>query len=261
MSKRSNLSISEKQKICEYKQSCPNTSQQSISSHFSIMWKKPISRRCIGDILCHKERWFNVDDARMDAIRMKSAKHEKLEDALYTWIMQMTAKNATITGDTIREHAKIFGQQMNITDFEHSNGWLNRFKKRRGLSQHIRSGETANVDPTIATKGREKLRAIISQYAVADVYNMDESGLFYRLQPDKILSNGAVKGCKKAKDRVSLVFCTNVDGSDKRTVSVIGKAAKPRCFKNFNPALYVDYDSHPKSMDDCHFISKMVEIV
>ncbi|XP_054708872.1 tigger transposable element-derived protein 6-like [Uloborus diversus] len=174
---------------------------------------------------------------------MKSAEHEKLEDALYTWIMQMTAKNATI----IREHAKIFGQQMNITDFEYSNGWLNRFKKRRGLSQHIRSGETANVDPTIVTKGREKLRAIISQYAVADVYNMDESGLFYRLQPDKTLSNGAVKGCKKAKDRVSLVFCTNVDGSDTRTVSVIGKAAKPRCFKNFNPALYVDYDSNRKA--------------
>ena len=42
----------------------------------------------------------------------------------------MSAKNATITGDIIKEQAKVFGQKKNITDFKYSSGWLNRFKKR-----------------------------------------------------------------------------------------------------------------------------------
>ena len=32
-------------------------------------------------------------------------KHEDLENALYTWIQQMSTKNATITGDISREQS------------------------------------------------------------------------------------------------------------------------------------------------------------
>ena len=46
---------------------------------------------------------------------------------------------------------------------------------------------------------------------------MDESGLFYYLQPDKAILSGPDKGCKKAKDCAPLVFCTNAGGSDKKT--------------------------------------------
>ena len=53
----------------------------------------------------------------------------------------------------------------------------------------------------------------------------------------------------KPKDCVSLVFYTNADGSDKRALTVnqyLGKLAKSRYFKIFNPALYVDYKSDKK---------------
>ena len=42
-------------------------------------------------------------------------------------------------------------------------------------------------------------------------------------------------------------WITNADGSDKRTQTVTRKSANPRCFKNFNPALYVDYESNKKA--------------
>ncbi len=91
---------------------------------------------------------------------------------------------------------------MNITDFEYSSGWLNRFKKRQGFSQYTLGGETAGVNENVVLNGRKKLSALILEYKAEDVYNMDESKLFYLLQPDKTISSGHVKGCKKAKDRV-----------------------------------------------------------
>ena len=48
---------------------------------------------------------------------LKSVKHKKLKDSLYAWILIMIAKNAIIFGDIIKEYAKTFSQQMNITDF------------------------------------------------------------------------------------------------------------------------------------------------
>ena len=95
--------------------------------------------------------------------------------------------------------------------------------------------------------GHKKLSALILKYKAEDIYNMDESGLFHCLQPDKTISSGLVKGCKKAKDHISLAFCTNVDRSGKRTLTVTGKSAKLRCFKNINSALYVDCESNKKA--------------
>ena len=75
----------------------------------------------------------------------------------------------------------------------------------------MQSGETADV----VVNSHKKLSVLILEYKVEDVYNMDESGLFYHLHPDKTISSGPVKGCKKAKDCVTLMFCTNADGSYK----------------------------------------------
>ena len=68
----------------------------------------------------------------------------------------MSAKNATITRDIIREHAKVFVQKMNITDFKYSIGWLNIFKKRQGFSQYIQIGGTVDVDEDVTLNDRKK---------------------------------------------------------------------------------------------------------
>lgn len=42
---------------------------------------------------------------------------------------------------------------------------------------------------------------------------------------------------------LSLVFWTNSDGTDKITMTEIGKSANTRSFKKFNPALYEGYEN------------------
>ncbi len=48
------------------------------------------------------------------------------------------------------------------------------------------------------------------------------------------------KGGKLSRERISVWICANMDGSEKEKLVVIGKYAKPRCFKNVKslPVIY-----------------------
>ena len=71
---------------------------------------------------------------------------------------------------------------------------------------------------------------------------MNETGLFYRLEPTATLTTAAVPWKKKSQDRLTVALCSNADGTDMLKPLVIGKAAKPRCFNcGFDPSVYADY--------------------
>ncbi len=70
----------------------------------------------------------------------------------------------------------------------------------------------------------------------------------YRLKSDKTLATKCLSGCKKNKERLSVALYTNVDRSHKLPPLIIGKFAKPRCFKNINISnLKMTYRSNPKA--------------
>jgi len=43
-----------------------------------------------------------------------------------------------------------------------------------------------------------------------------------------------LSGSKKAMERITILLCVNMTGSDKRKLLVVGKSLKPRCFKNLS---------------------------
>jgi hypothetical protein len=75
---------------------------------------------------------------------------------------------------------------------------------------------------------------LLRGYEPQDVYNADETGLFFNMLPDRTLAykGESCHGRKHSKDRVTVLLCVNSDGSDKQVPIVIGKSPKPRCFKN-----------------------------
>ncbi len=83
----------------------------------------------------------------------------------------------------------------------------------------------------------DDLYAIIAQYDPENVYNMDETGLFFHLLPrynllmlDEDIST--TRGKKKSKDWVSLIMCANAVGTDKISCTLIGKPKAPTCIKD-----------------------------
>ena len=77
---------------------------------------------------------------------------------------------------------------------------------------------------------------ILLEYEEENIFNADETGLFYRATPDGTLcfKNESLTGSKKAMDRITVLVCANMTGTEKKKLLVIGKSKNPRCFKGIN---------------------------
>ena len=71
------------------------------------------------------------------------------------------------------------------------------------------------------------------------IHNWDETGLYFRLIPSATYTapneqQRRIRGTKaqKAKDRVTLITCTNATGTHKIPLAMIAKATKPCCFRS-----------------------------
>jgi len=95
-----------------------------------------------------------------------------------------------------------------------------------------RSGEAADVSDETVHSWKEQVKTIMEEYEARDIWNFDETGCFYRALPEKTLAQkkSNCKGGEKAKQRLTIAFIANAVG-EKESPIVIGKAAKPRCFK------------------------------
>ena len=77
------------------------------------------------------------------------------------------------------------------------------------------------------------LPSILSRYELKDTFNADEFGPFYQALPSKSMhfKNERCSGSKFSKVRLTGLAGANATGK-KLPMFVIGKSAKPRCFKN-----------------------------
>ncbi|ESK82225.1 major centromere autoantigen b [Moniliophthora roreri MCA 2997] len=150
-----------------------------------------------------------------------------------------------LTGDILRGKWKEFADLVGIPQDERlelSSGWLDKFKKRNGLKMHKRHGEAVSSSPIAIENEHKRIQEIIDRlmkqgYKLQDIFNMDETGLFYVMTPDRGLADCKHAGVKGNKIRVTYALTTNADGSEKHPTFIIGKAFKPRDFE----VLYQDW--------------------
>ena len=248
---RTDVSFSVKKEICQFKEDHPGKSQEYVAAEIGRRHGFKIGRSTVGDILREKDKWLSVASLTSEpsSKRLRAAKHEDMEKALFMWFSDKESRRVPISDEILREKAKCFGRELNLpNDFCYSRGWLEKFKKRYGIKMQVRHGEAGGVDTQRVEKGREHLREIVRHYHPSDVYNFDETGLFYRLEPNKTLAIGPVLGTKRCKDRITIALCTNADGSHKLKPFVIGKSAKPRCFPSkFDVQKLVTYRHNKKA--------------
>jgi hypothetical protein len=61
-----------------------------------------------------------------------------------------------------------------------SSGWLHKFKDRNEIRQQKLEGEASSADKATIANALPLLRERYSNYPLERIYNMDETGLFYR---------------------------------------------------------------------------------
>ena len=142
-----------------------------------------------------KLRSLNQDleeDSGLQRKRARLASDTRLDSALHQWFVQVRAEGMPISGSIVQGQAKQFDKQLNGEDsnFKASTGWLDRFKKRHGISQVRVAGEIRSADAEAAHCYPDQLRQIIDGggYLPEQIYIADETGLCYRMLPDKMLA-------------------------------------------------------------------------
>ena len=95
------------------------------------------------------------------------------------------------------------------------------------------SKESAAPHDKLETWKETVLVPTLSRYSPNDIYNGDETALFYKSLPHRTYCFDGDKpaGSAKCKDRLTLLIITNMDGSDHRKLSVIGKSKTPHCLQ------------------------------
>ncbi|XP_050293700.1 jerky protein homolog-like [Anthonomus grandis grandis] len=155
------------------------------------------------------------------------------------WFLRQRETNAPISGLILKEKAKYFHEKLydKYSTFSANSGWLQQFKKRFGIRFLTITGEKLSSQPELVSpflrKLEEKIKDLNLDYN--QVYNADQTGLYWKLLPGKTYVSSEEKtapGRKTAKEKITFLACTNATGLHKLTPLVIGKAKKPRSFKN-----------------------------
>jgi len=235
--KRKPLSLSEKLHIIQKVDGFPSVPRTKICKELGI----PVST--VNTIMLNRNKILKqLLTQQPGRKRMKTGKYEKVEAVLTEWFRQKRALNLTINGRILKSKAEEIAMKLNI-EFRPSKGWIDRFKKRSGIVYRKFSGEanSANPEEVEAWKGRI-LPHLMAKYSPKDIFNADECGLFYNMLPDKTYTfkGASRRGIKVNKERITILVCANLDGTEKLPLLIVGKSKQPQCFKNtkFLPCTY-----------------------
>lgn len=226
--KRCALSVEVKRKIIKSVEDNPTKKKTEIAKDFGI----PPST--LATILKSKEKFEEGSGLSLKSKKLKSCEFKDLEECVLKWLKQCRDKNVPIGGPILQEKAQQFAVELGYKNFRASNGWLQNFKKRNELIFRKICGESASVDDGVCLEWKDKLAELTEGYEPEDVFNADETGLFFKCLPDKTLSFKGDKchGGKGSKHRLTVLLGANCTGTHKLNPLVIGKSLKPRCFKN-----------------------------
>ncbi|CAB4483639.1 unnamed protein product [Rhizophagus irregularis] len=94
------------------------------------------------------------------------------------WVTNTLEADLVINTDILREKAEFFARSFEVNNFKAFNGWISNFKKRHNMKEY--------------------------DYDLNDVFNCDETGLYWDLEPSKTLAREIINSFK-AKYRKLLV--------------------------------------------------------
>ena len=83
-------------------------------------------------------------------------------------------------------------------NFKASKGWLHSFKNRHGIRQLTLQGELLSADPSAANDFKAFLSEFVEQqgFSLHQIFNADETGLYWCLLPNKTLADSTEKFAK-----------------------------------------------------------------
>lgn len=178
--KKVTLTDIQKYELCLYANINKKTRVQYVN-WVEQKWGVRIDETTVTRILQTKDKRLSTEVIRPEQKRHKSVTFPELELALKEFVL--TYQHRAILSDAMLiEKAKLLANGLGVPEnaLQFSSGWLQGFKKRNGIHQQKLQGEAASADQTAIIESLPLLREKCANYPLERIYNMDETGLFYR---------------------------------------------------------------------------------
>jgi DDE superfamily endonuclease/Fission yeast centromere protein N-terminal domain/Tc5 transposase DNA-binding domain len=211
---------------------------------FKEKFGRSLSTSTMSDYLGAKWAYLDTEELskyERTLTRLREPEYKELEEALAEWQLRYDRHpdSGSTTGELLRIKATELWGKLPVYSGQPcpswSNGWLAGFKKRYNLKERRRHGEGASAQIDEESEAiMAEIRRVGREYGPENTYNMDESGFFWKLKPDRSLSSFEAHGTKKQKARITANFCCNAAGTDKLPIWFIGTAKRPNCFRTEN---------------------------
>ncbi len=171
--------------LCQYKRNNPQLSQKDLIKWLEDNHNIKVSQATISTTLKRSAEILAKSDneTNLNAKHQRTVRYLEMEFALVKWF-RANQEWANVSGELVRESAtKILDRLYpGHEPFEFSSGWLEVFKSRHGIRSYCRFGEGGSINMAALANTLPAIRDVLGQYAWKDIYNMDETGLFYRMQ-------------------------------------------------------------------------------
>lgn len=219
-------------------------SERSIAAAFGISRSQVnrIRNRKLEIETCNKENLFRP----VAKVLVSKAQYPEIDKSVYEWVREMRnptlrLKPLPLSRLHIQARATHEAKIRGITNFEASNGWFRGWRFRMGVGPSLRLwGEAGDVNKAEIEPIMQELRLKLERYNPANIFNADETGLYFRALPartyivDEDEDRRTLRGSKSltAKDRVTLLLCVNAPGTCKIEPLLVGSAKNPHCFRD-----------------------------
>ncbi|POM80053.1 LOW QUALITY PROTEIN: CENPB protein Homeodomainlike [Phytophthora palmivora] len=189
MPRRTHLSVAQKSELRLYYRAHPGLTHEDLIRWAQVRFSVLLGRSTVGSIL----RAPKDTNLNPDAKRNQEGRFPQMEKQLYQFVLQSPDLSqlsdlvlCAKANDLLQGHQSV------------TKSWVFRFKQRHAFS------------------ALKKLRKCIDEYEPRDVFNLDETGLFYQMRPQQL----QLKETKRPK-LLTIGLCCNMDGSEKLEPVVI----------------------------------------
>ena len=250
---RIGISDEQRRALRAWYRSQPSTVRQiDAIEWFEKQYHRRLRQSTVSESLSPRYTYLDSDTlSQPNAQRLRQPQWPILDAILFEWHQFVEEQGGTPSGPLIITKAQqIWSQIPQYTSLEppsFSSGWLTNYKRRHNIIERTQHGEAGSV-PASSHEEMRAIQTLCGEYSEEDIYNMDETGLYWRRAISKGLTSRSQPGRKKSKERVSLAFCSNYTGSRRMPIWAIGKSARPYALRGVNlNALGIVWRSNTKA--------------
>ena len=151
-------------------------------SHRAVADKFNVGRTQINNIVLQKQCIMKDYESGKNAtgkyLSDSKLQYPEIDSEVWDFFMSAHSKNIPVNGPMLLSEANESAFRHNYTNFQASNGWLQKFCARHMIKMSALHGESADVSDDVVDIWKKQLPSVCNGYADRDIYNMDETAIF-----------------------------------------------------------------------------------